>query len=186
MPENLIHKPLDYHELLAYRKADLVYVLNYWFIKNCDLASKRTYEQMEQAARSGKQNIAEGINNYATSKSSGIHLINVAIGSLKELQSDYEDFLKIHRFEKWDFRGEKFKAAQKLGREKYENPQYFISLFEKRTPDVIANVMSVLIGQAIYLEETLLSALEQDLRKNGGFRENIYKLRVKKRERIPS
>ena len=113
-------------------------------------------------------------------------MINVAIGSLKELQADYEDFLKIHQFEKWDFRGEKFKVAQKLGREKYENPQYFISLFEKRTPDVIANVMSVLIGQALYLEEKLLSALEQDLRNNGGFRENIYKLRVKKREGIPS
>ena len=55
----------DYHKLLAYQKANLVYALNNWFMGNTDLRFKRTKEQMEHAARSGKQNIIEGMNNFS-------------------------------------------------------------------------------------------------------------------------
>lgn len=179
MESSLINKSPDSHNLLAYKKAKLVYKLNHWFISNFPLACKRTFEQMDQGARSGKQNIEEGINNYATSKASGIHLINVAAGSLKELREDYEDFLLINNHEQWGLKDDKFKAAQKLGKEKYEDIDYFIKLFEERKekPEVIANIMIVLLKQTIYLQDALLKSLEKDLLQNGGFRENIYKYR---------
>ena len=41
----------DYHKLLAYQKANLVYALNNWFMENNDLRFKGTKEQMEHAAR---------------------------------------------------------------------------------------------------------------------------------------
>ena len=176
---DLIRKTKDSHGLLAYKKAKLIYALNYWFITNISLSCRRTFEQMDQAARSGKQTVEEGINNYATSKASGIHVVNVAVGSLKELKEDYEDFLLIHNLESWRYEDEKYKAAQKLGREKFENISFFINLFESRRdkPEVLANIMVILLRQTIYLQEALLKSLEKDLLENGGFRENIYKKR---------
>ena len=57
---------------------------------------------MEQAARSGKQNIAEGSVASATSKEIEIKLTNVAKASLEELLLDYEDYLRQHSLERWD------------------------------------------------------------------------------------
>ena len=77
MSLSLIKPSGDYHKLLAYQKANLVYALNNWFINNTELRFKRTQEQMEHAARSGKQNIVEGLNNYATSKPQASILLTV-------------------------------------------------------------------------------------------------------------
>ena len=60
---SLIPDAGNHQKLLCYQKAKLVYALNNWFIENTDLRFKRTQEQMEHAARSGKQNIVEGLNN---------------------------------------------------------------------------------------------------------------------------
>ena len=126
MPFN---KDGDYHKLIAYQKANLVYALNNWFIENTDLRFKRTQEQMEQAARSGKQNIVEGLNNFSTSKPSGIHLINCAKGSLKELKADYEDFLLRNNLIQWDYTSRLFKRAQELGKENNANHNFLFRNF---------------------------------------------------------
>lgn len=164
-------------KLLCYQKAKLVYALNNWFLENTDLRFKRTQEQMEHAARSGKQNIVEGLNNYATSKASGIHVVNVAKGSLKELQEDYEDFLLRHGMKQWQYTDRLFKRAQQLGKENNSDPAFFIEKFETLEQEMIANIIIVLIGQAVFLIGQLLKTLEADLLQNGGFRENIYKYR---------
>lgn len=57
---------------------------------------------MEQAARSGKQNIAEGSVASATSKETEIKLTNVAKASLEELLLDYEDYLRQHGLLQWN------------------------------------------------------------------------------------
>lgn len=57
---------------------------------------------MIQAARSGKQNIAEGSAADSTSKETEIKLTNVAKASLQELLIDYEDFLRVRDFEMWE------------------------------------------------------------------------------------
>ena len=49
---------------------------------------------MVQAARSGRQNIAEGSQASGTSKKTELKLIGVARASLEELLLDYEDFLR--------------------------------------------------------------------------------------------
>ena len=57
---------------------------------------------MVQAARSGKQNIAEASMASGTSKETEIKLTNVARASLGELLIDYEDYLRVHKLQKWD------------------------------------------------------------------------------------
>ena len=149
-------------------------------MENTDLRFKRTKEQMEHAARSGKQNIIEGMNNFVTSKPSGIHLVNCARGSLKELKGDYEDFLLKNNLKRWEYTDKLFKRAQELGKENNSDHSFFIQKFLTLTPEMIVNIILVLIGQAIYLIEQLNRRLEKDLLENGGYRENIYKQRKKR------
>jgi hypothetical protein len=52
----------------------------------------RTHDQMVQAARSGKQNIAEGSMASGTSKKSELKLIGVVRASLEELLLDFQDY----------------------------------------------------------------------------------------------
>ena len=146
-------------------------------MENTDLRFKRTKEQMEHAARSGKQNIIEGMNNFVTSKPSGIHLVNCARGSLKELKGDYEDFLLRNNLKQWEYTDKLFKRAQELGKENNSDHNIFIQKFLTLSQEMIANIILVLIGQAIYLIEQLYKRLEKDLLENGGYRENIYKFR---------
>lgn len=140
---SLIPEAGNHQNLLCYQKAKLVYAFNNWFIEHTDLRFKRTQEQMEHAARSGKQNIVEGLNNYATSKASGIHLINVARGSLKELKEDYEDFLIRHALKQWPYTDRLFKRAQELGKTHNNEPDFFIKKFETLSPEMIANIIIV-------------------------------------------
>lgn len=49
---------------------------------------------MVQAARSGRQNIAEGSRASGTSKKTELKLVGVVRASLEELLLDYEDFLR--------------------------------------------------------------------------------------------
>ena len=56
---------------------------------------------MVQAARSGKQNIAEGSVDGATSREMELKLTNVAKSSMHELLLDYEDYLLTRRLTRW-------------------------------------------------------------------------------------
>ncbi len=56
---------------------------------------------MVQAARSGRQNIAEGSRASATSSQTELRLVNVARASLDELLLDYEDFLRQRGLSQW-------------------------------------------------------------------------------------
>jgi restriction system protein len=53
----------------------------------------RQYDQMTQAARSGRQNIIEGSERSSTSKDTEMKLTDVARASLSELRGDYEMFI---------------------------------------------------------------------------------------------
>ena len=50
----------NYRGLIAYQKAECIYDITFYFAHTYFEKSDRTIDQMVQAARSGKQNIAEG------------------------------------------------------------------------------------------------------------------------------
>lgn len=93
----------DYKRLIAFQKSECIYDITNYFIEHyLPKIGDRTVDQMKQAARSGKQNIAEGNETGTTSTEACIKLVNVAKASLKELQEDYEDYLRNHGNLMWD------------------------------------------------------------------------------------
>ena len=50
----------NYRNLIAYQKAECIYDITFYFANHFLAKGDRTVDQMIQAARSGKQNIAEG------------------------------------------------------------------------------------------------------------------------------
>jgi four helix bundle protein len=86
-----------YRNLISYQKAEIIYDGTVYFTGRFFGKYDRTIDQMVQAARSGKQNIAEASVASATSKETEIKLTNVARASLEELLIDYEDFLRTKK-----------------------------------------------------------------------------------------
>src|ERR1041384_6528416 len=79
--KNFIPADGGYEKLLSFQKARIVYDGTVWFCKHFLEKRDRTYDQMVQAARSGKQNILEGSQASGTSKATEIKLTNVARAS---------------------------------------------------------------------------------------------------------
>ncbi len=90
-----------YRDTAGFQTAILIYDATYWFCEKFMDSRSRTVDQMVQAARSGRQNIAEGSRAAATSSQTELRLINVARASLEELLLDYEDFLRHRRLTQW-------------------------------------------------------------------------------------
>lgn len=92
---------LPYENLIVYKQAVIIFDLNDYFCKTYlkDYAEKRTVEQMQQASRSGKQNIVEVISEISTDLK--IKLVAVSRASYHELLEDYKDYLSRNQLEAW-------------------------------------------------------------------------------------
>src|ERR1043165_2896870 len=122
MPKGFIPPHGGYESLLSFQKARIVYDGTAWFCKQFLNKRDRTYDQMIQAARSGKQNIVEGSCASGTSKEMEIKLTNVARASLEELLEDYRDFLRVRGFEEWSKENRFTARLRQLNRQ--ANPTY--------------------------------------------------------------
>src|SRR5437773_7368162 len=109
----------NYQELLSYQKAEVVYDLTYRFCQRFLNRGDRTIDQMVQAARSGKQNIAEGSKAAGTSKEMEIKLTNVARASLEELLVDYRDFLRVRDLRLWEKDSKEARFVRDLGKKSH-------------------------------------------------------------------
>gem|GEM_PF-6198247 len=100
--DGLIQKHGGYRRLKSFQVASLVYDATVLFCDRFISKRSRTHDQMVQAARSGRQNIAEGSAASGTSRKFELKLTNVAKASLEELLLDYEDYLRQHGLRRWD------------------------------------------------------------------------------------
>jgi four helix bundle protein len=100
--DTLIPKHGGYRSLKTFQLAEIIYDVTVRFCNKFIDPRSRTHDQMTQAARSGRQNIAEGSVDSATSKKMEMKLTGVAKGSLEELRLDYEDFLRQRDLPKWE------------------------------------------------------------------------------------
>jgi four helix bundle suffix protein len=141
----------------------------------------RTHDQMVQAARSGKQNIAEGSMASGTSKKTELKLIGVARASLEELLLDFQDFLRQRKLPLWGKEHEQALAVRKLAYNKNRSYLTYKTYVEASPPEVAANTLICLIHQTNYLLDQQLKALERDFLKNGGFTERLYRMRSERR-----
>ena len=180
--ERLIPKHGGYRQLKSFQQAELVYDAT---VKFCDRFidnRSRTHDQMVQAARSGRQNIAEGSQASGTSKKFELKLIGVARASLEELLLDYEDFLRQRGLMLW---GKNHPTAQEVRRLAYKNDRSYMTYrpyIEDSAPEVAANTLICLIHQTNYLLDQQLRQLEQAFLKEGGFTERLYHSRSRKRK----
>jgi four helix bundle protein len=136
MSESLLPPGGGYRELYSYQKAEAVYDLTYYFFANYLKRGDRTVDQMVQAARSGKQNIAEGSAASSTSKEFEIKLMNVAKASLEELLPDYEDYLRTRQHRQWAPDSAEVTAMRKLGKE-HNDTAYYMQLALTRPPETL-------------------------------------------------
>jgi four helix bundle suffix protein len=178
--QSLVKRKTGYSTLLCYRKSVVVYDLTYHFCARFLDKRDRTYDQMIQAARSGKQNIVEGYVDAATSMEVALKLLNIARGSLQELIEDYRDYLRTRNLEIWEQDSDKVKYMRELGK-KQDSSDYFINLAENRNDETIANMAIVLINQADVLIYKYIEFISAKFIKEGGFREKLTRVRIAER-----
>lgn len=173
-------KKAGYEYLLAYKLTVPVYDYTVEFVRRWIDLKSRTRDQMEQAARSGMQNISEG--NKQQSLSGYIRLTGVSRGSLEELLKDYLAFARQNRLEVW----EKERVIREIGE--------IGGIWEilKKTPTLpnnpnfpdlpsdklmAVNLLITLINQANYFMDKLIISLKEKHMKEGGLSEKLYKSR---------
>lgn len=172
----------NYQELLSYRKAEVIYDFTFRFCDKFLQRGDRTIDQMVQAARSGKQNIAEGSKASVTSTETEIKLTNVARASLEELLIDYKDFLRVRDLLLWDKNAREALCVRKLGKSPDESFETYRPFFEDRPPGTLANIAICLIHQANYLLDQQIRRLENDFVQKGGLRERMFRARLEHRK----
>jgi len=170
-----------YEDLLSFQKARIVYDGTVWFCGHYLEKRDRTYDQMIQAARSGKQNILEGSQASGTSKETEIKLTNVARASLEELLEDYRDFLRVRAVEEWTKEHRYTRRLRQLNRQPDASYDTFKKGIENPDPLIAANVMIGLIKLTNYLLDQQVRHLEQAFLKEGGLRERMTRARLAQR-----
>ena len=179
-PSRLIPPHGGYRELQSYRMAEIVFDATTVFCDRFIDRRSRTHDQMVQAARSGKQNIAEGSMASGTSKKTELKLIGVARASLEELLLDFEDYLRQQGLGLWGKDDAKAKEVRALAYRSDRSYTTYKTYFEK-SPEVSANAAICLIHQTNYLLDQQLRALEKEFLKEGGFTERLYRARAQAR-----
>ena len=163
-----------YRRLKSFQHAELVYDATVRFCDRFIDARSRTHDQMVQAARSGRQNIAEGSQASGTSKKFELKLLGVARASLEELLLDYEDFLRHRGLVLWSKNHSLARLIRSLAYEENRSYETYRSYIETCTAEIAANTIICLIHQTNYLLDKQLEQLETAFLRDGGFKERLY------------
>ena len=174
MEEKLIVAHGGYRTLKSYQATTLIYDLTFVFCAKF-VRDHRLYDQMIHAARSGRQNIAEGCQASGTSKKTELKLVNVARASLEELLIDYEDFLRQRILAQWNKDGPDALKVRALAWQENRSSETYKSYLA--TSGSAANAAICLIHQANYLLDRQLDALANAFLEQGGFTERLYQMR---------
>jgi four helix bundle suffix protein len=172
-----------YQNLKSYQTAEIVYDATVKFCERFIDARSRTQDQMIQAARSGKQNIAEGSMASGTSKKTELKLVGVARASLEESLLDYQDFLRLRGLPLWGKDHPRVQEIRQLAWMSNRSYATYRTYVEGSSADIAANAIICLIHQANYLLDQQLRQLEQQFLKEGGFTERLYRARQEARKK---
>ena len=180
MPKTFLRQKGNYRDLIAFQKTEFIYDVTYFFAHKYLSAGDRTIDQMIQAARSGRQNIAEGCQAGTTSAETEIKLLNVAKASLHELLLDYEDYLRVRNLSLWDFNSEKSVITRRICTV-HNDSEYYRKAIKIRSDETICNIAITLIHQADVLLRKYIDRLQTDFVNDGGIKEQMYNARIKAR-----
>ena len=172
-----------YRNLLSFQKSEIIYDGTVYFCNRFFGKYDRTIDQMVQAARSGKQNIAEASMASGTSKEMELKLTNVAKASLEELLLDYEDFFRTKKLKIWEKDHRLVTRLREINRTPDANYQTFIKAIENPDSEICANSMITLIRIASYLLAKQIQTLETAFINEGGLKERMTKARIEQRNK---
>lgn len=172
-----------YRNLKSYQTAEIIYDATITFCNRFIDRRSRTHDQMIQAARSGKQNIAEASVASGTSKKNELKLIGIARASLEELLLDYQDFLRQKNLPLWEKEHPQAQSIRKLAWERDRSYKTYRTYIEDASPEVAANTLICLIHQTNYLLDKQLRQLEKKFLEEGGFTEKLYQTRIQIRNK---
>jgi four helix bundle suffix protein len=181
-----------YRNLRSFQTTGVIYDATVSFCDRFMDKRSRTVDQMVQAARSGRQNIAEGSRASAASSQTELRLINVARASLDELLLDFEDFLRQRGLPQWAKDDPRALAVRAVGRknptdqsdptDRSDQALYSRWLLHD-DPAVVANAIICLIHQANYLLDRQIAGLERQFIQEGGYTERLAAARIEERGR---
>jgi restriction system protein len=173
-----------YQKLKSYQMSEIVYDATVKFCERFIDKRSRTVDQMVQAARSGKQNIAEGSMASGTSKKTEIKLVSVARASLEELLLDYQDFLRQRGLQMWGKDDPRVQEIRKIGVRSDRSYLSYRTYVEKQSEEVAGNTIICIIHQTNYLLDQQLRQLEQQFLTEGGFTEKLYQARKNAKRKL--
>lgn len=184
-----------YRNLRSFQTTTIIYDATVLFCDRFMDKRSRTVDQMVQAARSGRQNIAEGSRANAISSQTELRLINVARSSLDELLLDYEDFLRQRGLMQWNKDDAQAKEVRAVGRRreqvdrtdgtdrsKRSDGEAYSRWLNSKDPAIAANAVICLIHQANYLLDLQITELERQFVEGGGYSEQLAAARIEKRK----
>ncbi len=174
-----------YKSLLVYRCVVTIYDFTCIFCDKWIDKKSRTYDQMIQAARSGKQNIVEG--SKEISSASDMLLSSVSRSSYAELVEDYEDFLRRKNLPVWNKEDPRCLRIRNF-RESIEKPTNLSTLvnwtnLDFNIPENFANTMICLCYKQGFIMDKFIRSKEKQFVEKGGFKENLFKKRQEYRSR---
>ena len=195
--ESHLHRTLrphgGYRRLRSFQVTQIIYDATVAFCDRFVDKRSRTHDQMVQAARSGRQNIAEGSRASGTSSQSELKLVGVARASLDELLLDYEDYLRQRGLRLWAKDDPEARAVRQVGQQHpSDSPDQsdasdqaaaYAFWLQHKDPAVVANALICLIHQANYLLDQQIRVLEQTFIQGGGYREQLHAARAEARTR---
>ena len=179
MPEKSIFKKVaNYKDLYLYRKSDVLVLLTDVFCKRfLPLYGDHTVDQMNQAARSGKQNIVEGSEAAMTSTESELKLVNVGRSSFQELREDYEDYLKKRGLVLWSKEHPRYDKMLDFCR-RHNDYKAYQKLAESLSAEEFCNMAITLCHITDKMFESYLKYLEKSFITDGGIKERMHAART--------
>lgn len=167
----------DYRTMYFYRKSKVIYDLTFHFCERFITEyHDRTKDQMIQAARSGKQNFVEGLQDGQANFEIALNLVTIGQGSLQELREDYEDYIRTRRLSLWTKGHSRYEAVVNFCKSN-NDIELYAPLFHKMNDEELSNLALTLIHQTDYLIEGFLKKMEADFIALGGSKEHFRRLR---------
>ena len=179
---SVLRKAVVFEELRFYQRSDVLYQLTQIFCQRfLPKYGDRTVDQMVQAARSTKQNIAEGSSDGQTSTAIELNLLGIARGSNKELLEDYKDYLKRKGMDEWFGKNPRFERMHDFCKfhSKYEDYKEFLP---KMNDEELANMAICLCHQIDKALTSYIQRKDREFTTEGGIRERMTAARLEQRE----
>ena len=179
---SILKNQTKWEDLYYYRKSLVLYQMTVVFCRRfLPKYGDRTVDQMIQAARSGKQNIVEGLADGVTSTEMELKLLNVARASIKELKEDYQDYLAAHSLVRWETGHPRYDSLLKFCRVHNDISDYE-PYFMKWSDEELANCAVTLCHMVDKMMTTTLEKKQKDFVENGGIRERMTTARLGRRQ----